>query len=67
MKKPAATKRAFKDKTATEKVAEFVASLTYDDIPERAVIVAKNALLDWLGVTIAGSREPAARIISEYI
>jgi len=60
------TRGAAADSTATEKVAEFAASLTYDDIPEGAITVAKNALLDWLGVSIAGSREEGVRIISEY-
>ncbi len=54
------------NRTSTEKVAEFVASLAYDDIPDSAASVAKNAFLDWLGVAIAGSKEPSSRIIAEY-
>jgi 2-methylcitrate dehydratase PrpD len=54
------------DLTVTEKIAEFVASVTYEDIPEKALSVAKNAFLDWLGVTIAGSQEPGSKLIADY-
>jgi 2-methylcitrate dehydratase PrpD len=52
--------------TVTETVAEFVASVNYHDIPELAITLAKKALLDWLGVAIAGSREPGTKLIAEY-
>jgi 2-methylcitrate dehydratase PrpD len=55
------------EKASTERVAEFISSMKYGDIPGSAVIVSRNAILDWLGVTIAGSKEPGARILSDYI
>jgi len=60
-------KKKSTEKTSTEKVAEFIASVKHDDTPANAILVAKNALLDWLGVSIAGSKEPGARIVAEYI
>lgn len=51
----------------TEKIVQFIAETGYEQIPEEAVRIAKNALLDWVGVTIAGSNEPAARIICEQV
>jgi 2-methylcitrate dehydratase PrpD len=53
-------------RTATERIAEFAASAGFEAIPEKARAVAKNALLDWLGVTIAGSREPVSTLITEH-
>jgi 2-methylcitrate dehydratase PrpD len=54
------------EKTSTERVAEFITSVKYDDIPAPGIVIAKKALLDWLGVSIAGSIEPGARIFSDY-
>jgi 2-methylcitrate dehydratase PrpD len=54
------------DLTVTERIAEFAASAAGENIPDEAFLVAKNAFLDWLGVTIAGSREPGSRLIAEY-
>lgn len=38
----------------------------YEDLPPRAIEVSKQCLLDWLGVTIAGSGEPLAKMLREY-
>jgi 2-methylcitrate dehydratase PrpD len=43
-------------------LAERCARLQWQDLPASAVHWAKVGLLDTLGVTLAGSREPAARI-----
>lgn len=50
-----------------EKVAEFIAGSTFDAIPKKAVDLAKDAILDWMGVTIAGSCEPAVKILTEQV
>ena len=52
--------------TSTERLAQFVATTQYEDIPQEAIIIAKNALLDWLSVTIAGSKEPGVMVLSQY-
>ena len=46
----------------TEKVSRFVAELNYKDIPPKAIDMAKRALLDCLGVVLAGSQEESAKI-----
>ena len=51
---------------ATERLAHFVSAIHYEDIPNEAVVTAKQAILDCLGCTIAGSTEPAVKITSAY-
>ncbi len=55
------------EKGATEKVARFVVETNYGNIPGEAVRIAKRAILDWVGVTLAGFNEPTARIVSEQV
>ena len=43
-------------------IAQRVCALRYEDLPPAAIAWAKVGLLDYLGVTLAGSREPAARL-----
>lgn len=43
-------------------LASFVAQLDYESLPAAAVEASKNAILDCLGVTLAGSQEKAGRI-----
>ncbi|MGH2607989.1 MAG: MmgE/PrpD family protein, partial [Tepidiformaceae bacterium] len=37
--------------------------IIYEDLPPDAITVAKQCLLDWLGVTIAGADEPLTQIL----
>ena len=46
-------------------LASYSSSLQCDDIPEDVRTVVKHCVLDWLGVTLAGSREDAGRIVRE--
>lgn len=46
----------------TTEIATEVAAIRYADLPQQALTRAKHVLLDWLGVVIAGSVEPAGRI-----
>jgi 2-methylcitrate dehydratase PrpD len=48
---------------ATARIAAFVAESRWDDCPLPAVDAARRAILDCLGVMLAGSAEPAARIV----
>jgi 2-methylcitrate dehydratase PrpD len=50
---------------ATAKIARFVAETEFEKIPSEAVKMAKTAVLDCLGVTLAGSKESSARICAE--
>jgi 2-methylcitrate dehydratase PrpD len=48
---------------ATALLAEFVTKSRLEDCPEAALESARRAILDCLGVMLAGSIEPAARIL----
>jgi 2-methylcitrate dehydratase PrpD len=53
--------------TITRRIAEFIVSSRLDRIPVRAREAAKTAMIDCLGVTLAGSREPCARILTRLL
>jgi len=48
---------------ATRMLAERVAASGYDAVPGNAREVAKQAIMDFVGVTLAGSKEPLTRIL----
>lgn len=52
---------------STKKVATFIAETQYTHIPNEVVNIAKEAILDCLGVTIAGSNESLIRIMAEHV
>ncbi len=49
----------------SEHLARFVAEA--ESAPEEAIVQAKRALLDTLGVALAGSQEESARIVAEWV
>jgi 2-methylcitrate dehydratase PrpD len=49
--------------SATGRLAEFVSCLDARDIPEAVLHQARRCLIDWLGVTLAGSADPSAAIV----
>ena len=51
----------------TRKLSEFITRTKYDDLPEEAVTKAKRAILDFVGVAMAGSREVPGKIIRETV
>jgi 2-methylcitrate dehydratase PrpD len=51
----------------TKVLAEFIAKSKFDDIPKEAVNAAKQAFLDLIGVTLAGSITPQAEIVIEMV
>lgn len=50
-----------------ERIAEAAVALTYERLPSEAIHWAKAGILDYLGVTMAGSSEPAARIACDAV
>ncbi len=50
----------------TDKVGQFVARTTARDIPQEAVRLACLGIADFIGVTLAGSKEEQSRIILDY-
>jgi len=53
------------DAGATARIAEFTAGLDAGHVPAPAATVARQCLLDWLAVTIAGAADDTARILRE--
>ena len=47
----------------TARLAEFIGKNRWDEVPPAAIEQAKRAILDTLGVMLAGSVEPPARIV----
>jgi 2-methylcitrate dehydratase PrpD len=46
-------------------IAQFVTGMSYDKLPAEAITTAKIAILDCLGVTLAGTNEKSAKICSD--
>ena len=51
----------------TERIAEYVNNTGLEDFPPDAIDAAKAAITDCLGCTLAGSIEPLADILCNYI
>src|SRR5437870_640061 len=49
----------------TGKIAQFVVDTKYEKIPPKAIETAKTAILDCLGVALAGSKEEDAKICAQ--
>ena len=52
---------------ATRQLAQRVVDTRTEHIPQAARVVARQALMDFIGVAIAGAREPLADILAEEI
>jgi len=50
----------------TRELAHFIVTMDESDIPDEVYEHAKLALLDWMGVTVAGSNEPLVQILLKY-
>ena len=44
-------------------MASFIAQTDYEDLPSKAIEVSKDAILDCIGVSLAGSQEEVSRIL----
>src|SRR5262249_39598112 len=53
--------------TLIEQIAEKIVAIRYDDLPKEAVEWAKAAILDTVGVTLAGAGEECARIVEKTL
>jgi 2-methylcitrate dehydratase PrpD len=53
--------------SVAEKVADKIAHTRYEDLPTEAIHWAKVAILDTVGVTVAGSAEPLSKIVKEVL
>jgi aconitate decarboxylase len=53
--------------SVTEELSQLISQAEFHSLPPEVVEVAKTVILDGLAVTLAGSREPAAKIVAEYV
>jgi 2-methylcitrate dehydratase PrpD len=51
--------------STTVEVSKFVSTLATSQIPEEVLHQSKRCLIDWLGVTLAGSSDPGAALLSD--
>jgi 2-methylcitrate dehydratase PrpD len=51
----------------TERLAQFIVDTSYESLPPEVVHTTKRAIIDTFGVMLAGSREPASKIISSFV
>jgi len=51
----------------TKRLAELACGVEYENLPSEVIKRSKEAMLDTIGVTLAGSEEESARIIAEYV
>src|ERR1700738_4642156 len=51
----------------TEYVGRFVATTTYEEIPEQVIELGKKSILDGLGLALAGSRAESGLISRQYV
>ena len=49
----------------TQVLAAHASGLRHEDVPEEVRLVARQCLLDWLGVTIAGAGDETAQLVRE--
>ena len=54
-------------KSVTAALAEKVAGMRLPEMPAEALTVAKQCLLDWIGVSLAARQEPLVRILIEEL
>lgn len=53
--------------TLSESMATWVSKSNYDSLPIDIVDIAKRNILDCVGTTLAGAKEPVARILTKYL
>ena len=52
--------------SVTERMARFIVEARWEDFPALVVERAKKAVVDTVGVTLAGAREPLGRIVTDF-
>jgi len=53
--------------TVSENIAKWLQATSYNNIPQEVVDVAKRSIMDFIGVILAGSRQPVAQIVKKYV
>ncbi|CAM3621268.1 MmgE/PrpD family protein [Parendozoicomonas haliclonae] len=52
--------------TVLEQAAGFVSQVSYDDLPQSVVEISKRALIDYVGVTLAGADMPVSTQVQAF-
>ena len=52
--------------TNTDRIVDFIVETQYGDIPGKALEMAKTGFFDCIGVSLAGSQQPAGTIGAKY-
>lgn len=50
----------------TERIVRFIVQTRFQDIPEKALSVARQAMMDCVGVALAGIRQPAGELTAKW-
>ena len=64
---PRTLERTQRSTDVTRRLAEYASGFVLDHAPQPVVTVAKQCLLDWLGVTLAGAQEPLTQTLLDYV
>jgi len=48
---------------ATAELANYAVNVRYEDLPPEVIAFAKHCVLDWVGVTLAGSRDETGELV----
>jgi 2-methylcitrate dehydratase PrpD len=51
----------------TEEITKFIAEISYEQLPAGVIDASKRAILDCLGVTLAGGEESSGKILSQFV
>ncbi len=51
----------------TKRLADFIVNTRYEDLPEKAIELAKHSFLDTVGIALGGSVEEAPKILSRFV
>lgn len=53
--------------TVSEKLARFIVETNLEKVPSEIVTIVKKAILDTLGVALAGSKEPGGKAVTAFV
>ena len=51
----------------TKEISDFIVGASHALFPKEVVVVVKRSVLDWIAVTLAAMKEPAAKIVVDFM
>ncbi len=61
------SRKVEQDVSPTKELADFVINTGFEDFSEELIDASKRCFLDWIGVAIAGRKDPSAQILLDLI